>query len=205
VDLEKSYLIDFSKELIAWVKAEKYSLLDVNLFPKPFAKPLSRSKSPDEIRKLVATYLWDNYVLLSNATSVILIGHGHGCRPVMDLLETRTVGVMRMVKVVIQVTGHSKLPMVPKDADDLRVWYRKHSLVIIPSTHRVLGPDTKAKDLRRHGTLSSIDEPQPVRLIMRALPGIKEFVKTELARAPLSERTPLLNTTTARMSNINIS
>lgn len=170
-----------------------------------------RSKSADEVRKDIATYLWDNYVQcvsdvscvsdfdsilhlrLSNATRVILIGHGHGCQPVMHLLETRckfsvrahhatnclvALSVMKTVKVVIQVTGHSKIPMVPKDADDLRVWYRKvlllhvsrgiprltyilrqHSFVVIPSTHPVLGPETKAKDLRRHGTLSSIGIP----------------------------------------------
>lgn len=33
--------IDFSKELISWVKQEGYSLLDANLFPKPFAAPLT--------------------------------------------------------------------------------------------------------------------------------------------------------------------
>ena len=29
--------IDFSKDLIAWVKSENYALVDVNLFPRPFA------------------------------------------------------------------------------------------------------------------------------------------------------------------------
>lgn len=29
--------IDFSKELIAWVKSENFALVDVNLFPKPFS------------------------------------------------------------------------------------------------------------------------------------------------------------------------
>jgi hypothetical protein len=57
VQLERSYLvriprlylsayyglitvqIDFSKELVNWVKTEGYSLLDVNLFPKPSDQP----------------------------------------------------------------------------------------------------------------------------------------------------------------------
>lgn len=60
VNLEHSYLvyfhfpccyhnqsllqIDFSKDLIAWVKSEKYALVDVNLFPRPFAtQPLATS------------------------------------------------------------------------------------------------------------------------------------------------------------------
>ena len=29
--------IDFSKDLIAWVKSENYALVDINLFPRPFA------------------------------------------------------------------------------------------------------------------------------------------------------------------------
>lgn len=35
--------IDFSKELIAWVKNEGFSLLDANLFPKPAVVPLTVS------------------------------------------------------------------------------------------------------------------------------------------------------------------
>jgi hypothetical protein len=29
--------VDFSKDLIRWIKAENYSLLDINMFPRPFA------------------------------------------------------------------------------------------------------------------------------------------------------------------------
>jgi histone deacetylase 6 len=32
--------IDFSKELISWVRKENYALLDVNVFPRPYASPL---------------------------------------------------------------------------------------------------------------------------------------------------------------------
>lgn len=64
VNLEKSYLVkpvrshffpldsiyflqlDFSKEMVAWVKSEGYSLLDINLFPKPtLAVTTSKVKS----------------------------------------------------------------------------------------------------------------------------------------------------------------
>ena len=32
---------------------------------------------------------------------------------------------MKTVKAVVQVIGHSKVPMVPKYSDDLRAWYQK--------------------------------------------------------------------------------
>lgn len=72
--------IDLSKELIAWVKSEGFSLLDANLFPKPTDVPLSvsrvsvsqafenhgfscqRGKSMEDVGRDVLIYLWDNYV-----------------------------------------------------------------------------------------------------------------------------------------------
>jgi histone deacetylase 6 len=78
---------------------------------------------------------------------------------------------MNTVKAVIQVMGHSKLPVVPKHPDELRSWYFKvrpdnmlltdaddatqHSYVIIPSNHRILNHEFK-NDAKRHGKLSTI-------------------------------------------------
>ena len=42
--------VDFSKDLICWVKAENYSLLDINMFPRPFAN--GNSVSPHRIAHL---------------------------------------------------------------------------------------------------------------------------------------------------------
>ncbi|KAG6832626.1 hypothetical protein H0H92_014462 [Tricholoma furcatifolium] len=181
VEMERSYLLDFSKELVSWVKNKKYSLLDANLFPKPV--PITtRMKASDDFGKDILTYLWDNYVQLSSARDVILIGHGPGSRPIMDLLERRTASVMKSVKAVVQIVGHSTLPATPKYMDDLTEWYRKNSFVVLPSTHSALTPTLKPKDLRRHGELVPIDESQVVRLIHRALPGIAEFVAQQLGK-----------------------
>jgi histone deacetylase 6 len=79
---------------------------------------------------------------LANAQRVIVIGHGPGSHHVMDLLERRctsrlslrkdfilnaykAVGVMRMVKAVVQVVGHSAIPVTPRNSEDLTEWYRK--------------------------------------------------------------------------------
>ncbi|KAG5353769.1 hypothetical protein C0989_002552 [Termitomyces sp. Mn162] len=181
VEMERSYLLDFSKELLTWVKREGFSLLDANLFPKP-APNSSRTKASEDFGRDILLYLWDNYVQLSGARNVILIGHGPGSRPIMDLLERRTTTVLKSVKAVIQIIGHSTVPAVPKYIDDLAEWYRKNSFVVLPSTHRVLTPTLKPKDLRRHGELIPIDESQVVKLIHRALPGIAEFVNQQLGK-----------------------
>lgn len=73
-----SVQIDFSKELVGWVKSEGYSLLDANLYPKPAVAPnlvsflslvylfyfnnLQRHKTMEEVGRDVLIYLWDNYV-----------------------------------------------------------------------------------------------------------------------------------------------
>lgn len=183
VELERSYLLDTSKEIINWVRREKYALLDVNLYPKPVETPLPRSKTTDDLKRDILTYLWDNFIQLSNAERIILIGHGPGCQPIMELVEQRFVSVRKKVKLVVQVVGTSKIPIAPRHNDnEIRVWYKQHSSVVIPHIHPILGPEIKAKDLRRHGQLVPIDEVQPVRVFLKALPGIQNVIKTQLEK-----------------------
>ncbi|KAF8200755.1 histone deacetylase complex protein [Pholiota molesta] len=188
-NLERSYLIDFSKQLVNWVKEEKFALLDANLYPKPATIAPPRHKTMEDIGKDVLIYLWDNYVQLSSAQRVILIGHGPGCKPLVDLVNSRAIGVTKSVKVFIQVMGLQKMPSSPQDNEDVRTWYQKCSLVIVPSTHPIMGPIVKPKDLRRHGTIVPINETRQIKLINRGLPAIKDFVKEQLSEYPLSNRT----------------
>ncbi|KAJ6593976.1 histone deacetylase complex protein [Mycena capillaripes] len=181
VQLERSYLIDFSKELVNWVKTEGFSLLDVNLFPKPSDQPFPRSKGINELRKDIVTYLWDNYVQLCSATTIILVGHGPGCQFLIDLIDLRATSVMKSVKGVVQVIGHGMLPRPPKNALDLRDWYRNNSFVALPANHPFWNPDTRGKEIKKHGNLQKIDEEQSVKLVMKALPAIKTFVKSQLS------------------------
>jgi len=69
--------IDFSKELVAWVRKEEYALLDANLYPKPSttiqlvgnlpvlytcSDKFQRHKSFEDVGRDIMTYLWDNYI-----------------------------------------------------------------------------------------------------------------------------------------------
>ncbi|KAJ7287455.1 histone deacetylase complex protein [Mycena rebaudengoi] len=182
VQLERSYLIDFSKDLVAWVKAEGYALLDINLFPHPLELPFPRPKSLTELRTEAVTYLWDNYVQLSNASTIVLIGHGPGCQPLMDLINLRATSAMKSVKAVVQVVGHSPLE-APKNVPDLREWYRENSFVALPATHQILSYESRARELKRHGHLYRINEEQSVKLVIQAMPAIKEFIKSRVGSA----------------------
>lgn len=183
VQMENSYLIDFSKELISWVTKEKYGLLDVNVFPRPFASPLPRGhKHVESWSRDVLTYLWDNYIQLSGAKNIIFIGHGPGCHALMELIESRPVGMIRYVNTVIQVVGNMNIPLIPKDADELRAWYSKNSVVIVHPEHPAFAPE--ARILKRHGRVLQIEESKPIKLIMKGLPLIQDHIKQSLVGKP---------------------
>ncbi|KAF8897049.1 histone deacetylase complex protein [Gymnopilus junonius] len=189
--LERSYLIDFSKDLIGWVRSQGYSLLDANLFPKPVATrgPSIRHKSMEDVGKEVLLYLWDNYVQLSSAQRVILIGHGPGCRSLIHLVNKRTVSVTKSVKAFIQVVGAQRNPSIPANVDNARAWYERVSLSIVPSSHPILVPSKKPEGLRKYATIVPLAETRQIKLITMALPAIKQFVDEALLTSPLANRT----------------
>ncbi|KAI0296561.1 histone deacetylase clr3 [Multifurca ochricompacta] len=168
IQLESSYIIDVSKQLVHWVQQEHYGLLDINLFPSLLPYP---QKSSEQYAREIMAYLWDNYILLSAAKHIILIGHGPGVVGISELLEGRTAGVMRHVKLVVQVVGHTKIPL-------------KHSLVIVPHDHAIRH---EGKILKRHGRLVFAEESKPILLMLRALPLIQTHVRNVLTPMTVPE------------------
>lgn len=184
VNLEHSYLIDFSKELIAWVRSEGYALVDVNMFPRPFSTtPLpinmrSKNNMVENPSRDLLVYLWDNYIQLSNAQRIILIGHGQGCQTLMDLFQKRPANMIKYVNLVVQVVGTAKIPLIPKDSNELKAWYAKNSIVIVHPQHPAFAPDNKI--LKRHGRVMRIDEVKPIKTMIKALPMIRDYIKQTL-------------------------
>ncbi|KAI0829722.1 histone deacetylase complex protein [Trametes gibbosa] len=174
---EHSYLVDCSKELLTWAKVKGYAVLDVNVFPKPF--PKSKLKHTDDYGGAVMVYLWDNYVQLTAARRVVLIGHGPGCNPIMGLIQQRAVSVMKSVLGVVQVVGLHTIPTTPPNIMPLRQWYYENSIVVVPSNHPIFR-DSKA--LKKHGKIFRIDEEKPIKLIIKAMPGIQGFIEEKFAR-----------------------
>ncbi|KAF4563367.1 Histone deacetylase hda1 [Pleurotus pulmonarius] len=194
LEVEKSYLIDYSKQLIDWAHDEKFSILDINSFPKPVVEPTAngRPKGQEGSARELITYLWDNFVSISNARRIVVISHGPGSQLLMELINERSTTVMRTVKAVVQIVGLSRSPAVPKYADDVRSWYTKHSLVVLPSSHAIVDARSK-KVFSKHGSITTFDETQPAKLMIRAFPTIKDFVREALQRSPLNNATSRLN------------
>ncbi|KAK7026903.1 histone deacetylase complex protein [Favolaschia claudopus] len=175
--LERANLIEFSKDLVTWVKAEGYSLLDVNLFPKPNGSILRpKTKSIRALRQEVITYVWDNYVMLSSGRNIVLVGHGPACQQLMDLIDMRETSVVESVRSVIQVVGHWP-PCLPSRPENLK-WYRCHSFLALGCDHSIR---RKVQEVEWHGHVLDVDEDRSVALFAKALPDIKRFVKAQLS------------------------
>ncbi|KAI0766556.1 histone deacetylase complex protein [Irpex lacteus] len=174
LELEHSYLVDYSKKMIDWITRQKYALLDVNVYPKPFQTSASRHKTPkSDFSGELMVYLWDNYIQLTDARKIVLIGHGPGTQALMHLLNNRAVGLMRSVKGVIQVVGDWNVPATPADNPDVRSWYWKHSVVFLPRGHRLFA---NPKPLKKHGKLHDTDEPKPIKLLLKAFDRITIYI-----------------------------
>ncbi|KAK7692723.1 hypothetical protein QCA50_004356 [Cerrena zonata] len=172
VQMEHSYMVDMSKDLIKWVKDKKYAYLDINTLPKPFVTKKAARGTGNWSGDML-TYVWDNYIELVGARQVILIGYGPGCDTIMHLITHRTVAVMKLTTAVIQVVGHHHIPVTPRDAGDILSWYLKRSFVVAPKDHRVF---TSGKVLKRHGNVARTEETKPIKVLHKALPAIYDFI-----------------------------
>ncbi|KAI0690095.1 histone deacetylase complex protein [Cytidiella melzeri] len=167
--MEHSYLVDYSKKMIDWITQQGYALLDVNVYPKPFQT--SATSKHDYSAELIV-YLWDNYIQLTEARKIVLIGHGPGCQTLMHLLNNRTISLMRFVKGIIQVVGNYNVPSTPENPE-LRVWYYDRSAVFLPSGHRLFA---NTKVLKKHGLLHDAEESQPIKLLIKAFNRITTYI-----------------------------
>ncbi|KAL1942417.1 hypothetical protein VTO73DRAFT_6019 [Trametes versicolor] len=178
---EHSYLIDCSKALLTWAKAEGYAVLDVNVYPKPF--PKTKLKHTDDYGGAVMVYLWDNYVQLTGARRVVLVGHGPGCNTIMSLIAQRAASVLKTVEGVVQVVGLHNVPTTPPNTPSLRQWYFDNSIVVVPSNHPIFHD---SKTMKKHGQVFRIDEEKPIKLIIKAMPGIQGFIKDKFSNASVN-------------------
>jgi len=190
INVERSYLVDVTKGLVEWVKDKHFSYVEVNTFPRPALQNHRRTWT--ELGREVLTYLWDNYIQLSNASHIILFGHGPGCTALMELISERAHSVMQKVTSAVLVVGQDDIPQIPRDEDELRRWYIKHSYVVVPQSHPIV---LEGKLRKRHGTVKQYDEKRTIKLLSRALPDIKEYIDRKIAR-PNAGSTNLTGTIT---------
>ncbi|OCF43376.1 histone deacetylase 6/10 [Kwoniella heveanensis CBS 569] len=185
VHLENSYLLDTSDAVVQWVNGEKYNLIDVNVLKQlptklPREGPQMVSKSGPKLESQLIKYIWDNYIELSEAENVVLIGHGMGCHTIMELVNYREVETK--VKAVVQVAGLHSLVRIDPNNEEKRAWFRKSNQIYVPATHPVLKEDRIQK--RLGGQIFTTEEAKVVDVLNKVLPRIKEFVTKKLGDLP---------------------
>ncbi|WWC87894.1 uncharacterized protein L201_002792 [Kwoniella dendrophila CBS 6074] len=181
VHLANSYLIDTSDAVVKWVKDSGYNLIDINVLkqlPTAFALegPKMVSKAGPTLEAQLIRYIWDNYIELSEAENVVLIGHGTGCQTIMDLINHRE--VENKVKAVVQVAGLHSLVRPDPNNDSKRAWFRKSNQIYVPASHPVLEEDRIQK--RLGGQVFTSEKAKVVDVLVDVLPRIKTFATSKL-------------------------
>ncbi|KAK4688388.1 histone deacetylase 6, partial [Tremellales sp. Uapishka_1] len=184
VHLTNSYLLDTSDLIVNWVLENGYGLIDVNVLrqiPTLSLKPGNNyvTKGGNSVDKQLMLYIWDNYIQLSEAANVVLIGHGTACAAVMDLVNHRE--VERKVKAVVQVAGMHSMIRIDPNNESRRDWFRKNNRVYLPSAHPVLEEERSKK--RLGGQIIPSEHAKVVDVLNDVLPQIKAFVGSQLAAA----------------------
>ncbi|KZO93066.1 Arginase/deacetylase [Calocera viscosa TUFC12733] len=202
INMEHSYLVDASRHVVDWANSKRYGLIDVNILTNHIFEDFQPLSGVDVTRRVIRKlilYLWDNYVDLTPAKNIILIGHGTGCRHVIDLLHDRALYLDNRIKAVLQVNGMNTIPLATRDDDDLRRWYHKNSVVVLPARHPLNLDPTLV--LRRHGKIVPSTEEKAAKVLDWAVTHVlKEIVDPKInpsalpaAQVSVSARTVPVN------------
>ncbi|GAA5829321.1 hypothetical protein JCM5353_004040 [Sporobolomyces roseus] len=186
VDLEKTQLLDTSREVLDWAFRENdFAVIDVNFLAH---LPTVKGQPPDatrnrELEKKLALHVWDSIVSLSTASNVVLFGSGAGCAAVVAMVQNRGATVSQRVRACISVLGHEPPPELDSSCD-YRGWYKQNSFVLLPSNHPLQEDPRKAgKNTKKFGNIfraTTDDEARPTHLLRASMPKIKEFLSAKL-------------------------
>ncbi|CAE6428524.1 unnamed protein product [Rhizoctonia solani] len=174
IQMENSWIIDTTREFLQWCKSQDFSVIDLNMHPLiAVNEELPSEKERRETAKQAVISAWDNLAELSDAREIVIVAHG-------------TAGLSNLrntVKAVVQVCGMHTIPAVPRFQDEMRKWYFKNSMVILPKDHPIYHSDAQIQ--RKHGQVQQSSE-ERVTLVMRtSLPIIQQFISARVT--PRSE------------------
>ncbi|KDE04664.1 hypothetical protein MVLG_04888 [Microbotryum lychnidis-dioicae p1A1 Lamole] len=194
IDLERTTLIDTSREVLDWaITDNNFGLIDVNFLAHTvtnkgtiIAPDLARDA---RLEKELALFVWDQIAGLSVATNIVLFSMGTGSRAMMHVLQNRQ-SVRERVRACIEILGLEHPPELGAESG-IRGWFKEKSLVMLPSTHPLHEDSRKAgKHQKKYGNVFRSmpdDEGRPIHLLRASMGKVKEFVRDRL---PVSTRPP---------------
>ncbi|SCZ95178.1 BZ3500_MvSof-1268-A1-R1_Chr11-2g03334 [Microbotryum saponariae] len=194
IDLERTTLIDTSREVLDWaITDNNFGLIDVNFLAHTVTNK-GTIIPPDlardaRLEKELALFVWDQIAGLSVATNIVLFSMGTGSRAMMHVLQNRQ-SVRERVRACIEILGLEHPPELGAESG-IRGWFKEKSLVMLPSTHPLHEDSRKAgKHQKKYGNVFRSmpdDEGRPIHLLRASMGKVKEFVRDRL---PVSTRPP---------------
>ncbi|KAF8468338.1 hypothetical protein BDZ91DRAFT_722459 [Kalaharituber pfeilii] len=137
IDLHDAFLLDSGFEYIDWAINQGFGVIDANV-PQHLTGLEDQPFDVQTQAQQLCSYLWDNYIELSDAKKVIIIGIGRAAGGVTHLLGVRA-ECRKLVAGVVNFYGDVDLRAVvaPVHGDGLLDWYYDNSLVYCTRDHNV--------------------------------------------------------------------
>lgn len=143
----------------------KFAVIDVNL-PKHITDDSDTqehqdSESPEyrtkEATELL-TYLWDNYIELSDSTHIFLVGTNIGHGAITNFIKANEERAQRMISKAISFVEDVPLLSCKSQTNDyLPNWYYSTSMVFIAQEHAYFSSEIAKKPKKRFGAITRTD------------------------------------------------
>lgn len=152
---------DVAKSYVEWAIQNDFSVIDVNV-PSHITPEVDTGSyvHPDDedlrqaTTRELATYLWDNYIEISDATHIYFMGVGSAYSAITWLLSNEERTTERIDGVIAFLSNSSILPVTrPADDGAIATWYYQHSNIFVGSYHYFWAPERPKKLRKRYGKL----------------------------------------------------
>lgn len=158
---------DIVKTYVDWAAKQGFAVIDVNL-PRHVADYNVDRHEHEEVNSVehrtkeatqLLTYLWDNYVELSDSTHVFLMGTNIGHGAILNFIKSHEDRAQQMITKAISFVEDVALMSCKSSTNDyLPTWYYDHSSVIVSSEHSYWNSEYVRKPKRRFGNLTQSEK-----------------------------------------------
>ncbi|KAF2280344.1 putative histone deacetylase [Westerdykella ornata] len=168
VEPHNSWLTNDTKSYIDWAINEGFEIIDVNV-PKMVTiededgdiVQTDASDARAQQTRLLANYLWENYIEPHDATQVFLMGIGTPYTGLVELLSNNGMSTTEDngVQHLIGFISGSPIPSIRRATDDyIPLWFYEHTTVFVAYDHLAWDPNRQRKLRKKYGKLVKSSE-----------------------------------------------
>ena len=150
---------DEVKTYIDWAVGQGFGVIDVNIpkhltdIEEDFAHADNEPKEERSKEALMlATYLWENYIELGDASHIFILGVGAAYTAIIELLKANERITARIDKLFFFIADQDLRSCRSATDDNLSLWYYDTSMVFTAQNHHIWDINQR-KPKKRFGTL----------------------------------------------------